>query len=1448
MSSAKKSKTRAMPALPTSPAPCLAHSLQNEDWPIEAQKVNDEQVQAFCREYAKTAPEKGSPIKPDDHIRRVKTALAEYTTRGLLGGKPLPEEFLRQGSEHILSPSPEELMELYATLLRDNLDLNPKMREVLTDQTFATATMTLHGDQIEQHFRQHHQNAPPQQRAPCGCGVDHGDEDALDFPEDSYEDEPDEEEDEDDEDDDERDEDEDEDEDSMDDDEYEEDDEQDVVDGYSHHYDDVNLKRMAYEEEKLKLETVRRVREEERRLKEEFRKKKLSERHKQKQEKDRIELLQRLRREDEERRKREALEKQRREKLELEMRRKREAAEADQTARSFLFQCTMLSQIETVKQMIGATPDDSCSLTGLPRFSTTAATRLFGWEYMTMVEGVGEVSEERGVQETLLHVAVRVGCTDLATFFIDKGAPLDALDAEGLTPLHTAAKHTSPFEVCKLLVEKTAHHIDRTCIVSGKTALHYAAQNGNAELVALLLQHHARINPVDLKGNTPELLAKAGLESALSEKPSKANTKQANTAKAQKYRSTMQHLQKAIAAVKEAQSRKDAQLEEQRRKEEALAREEAEKDNAARRKQEEKLEADLRRRLEEEKELERLKAMTSDPNGNNNNSNKKKKKKKGKGGNDNIPTSKDIPHSAVATSKVEHSSESAASSPALPSVNVKTIQDPVSSQSPKTATRTAVTTVSPETTTKGQGPVSAVPTVPAKPAPAPAVVARIPKPKTSYRPSQLVVTRMTDMGFPLRESRKALIQTEGRVEDAIDLLTSGAQLADDSEDEAELAAEKARAKQKLSAANALKAVAQVRPHDTFVNGHHPVVRPVQQQQQLPQQSQQHSGHPPHQQHPHPNQPHHQQPQQQLPIHHSQAQPMAYQRTHNGPPGMFTVQQRPVNHPVQILQRTHPMAPHVQPRSVPTQVLQRPPSHVQNGQQPAMNAQNQATRRSFSNQGVPPMSSPITHPATTLASFIAPRTGQPAPPTRAPYSYGPAASSTMHTKPLTAPSINTSQLHQNSGYKIPGSTSASVLDRSTPGRGSVGDIGLARKFGSMDLSEHQGYGSSPGFSSFPTANSTWDMNLNNKGTTPTSLELPAPISAGYQQSSMGGHNLWATPGLSLPGPPLLQSVGDNSSMSSFGSPFLTSLPAAHHSQHPQQHSQQHSHHQHQLGQHQQQQHHPRSPTAGSSLGGLKGYGLSDMDLGNADGEMIKDVLAMTGAIDSEEFAKFEAEYSLLDSGFSTGSNNNSSSAAPSRAVGGGRGSSSGASGQTASSLWGNSGSDSNHHGLPSPIGTVNGHARRGLDGFDGHGSNGLSDSKGGVSEYSQWNSGFALEQTMYPATTRQQGAGSSSSFVDSFFGSQARSGSSPYNQHAQLQQQPLSPFEYSPFGGLGGSGGVSHTSPALSSSSLSNVIGSHGSRGGSGSGGSQAVSGMPTSSSSSSSAVKKEGSGPNSPKN
>ncbi|KAG0053526.1 Tudor domain-containing protein 7 [Gryganskiella cystojenkinii] len=1366
-----------------------------------------------------TAPEQGSEIEPDDHIRRITMALTQYTTRGFPGGKGLPEELLRQGTEQLLAPS-SEIMELYATLLRDNLDLNPKMREVLTDQSFAASSLGLSHD-----FHLHHHHSPP--RSCEDCGADHGHEDRLDFPDDSYEDEPDEEESEGEEeygDDDTHDHNHDHDgshhlhhhhhhhddyvEDSLDDEDYEDDDEQDVVDGYSHHYEENNVKMMAYEEEKLKLETVRRVREEERRLKEEFRKKRMSERLRQKQEKERILLLQRLRLEDEERRRREALEQQRKEKLEEEMRKKREAAVADQTARSFLFQRTQRSEAKLVKEMIESSPENSSSLAGVPKFCTQAATRLVGWEFMTIVEGVGEVSEERGIQETLLHVAVRIGCVELAVFFVEKGAPLDALDSNGLTPLHTAAKHSSPFEICKLLVEKTVHHIDKSCIISGKTAMHYAAQSGNADLVALLLAHHARINPLDVKGNTPEALAKSGLDSVLSEKPTKNNSKQSNTAKAQKFRNTLGHLQKALAAIKEAQSRKDAQLEEQRRKDEALARAEAEKDNAARRKQEEKLEADLRRRLEEEKELERLKAMASDPNGNNNSSSKnKKKKKKGKGGNEGpVSNSRDTPqpaHATISSAATSSTTVVSSSSTTTPQMSATTPQSSV----PATV-QSAVTSKPLSTPALVSTPAPVVVATPPK------LVVRIPKPKTSYRPSHLVVTRMTDMGFPLRDSRKALIQTEGRVEDAIDLLTSGAQLADDSEDEAELAAEKAKAKQAAAAlaARALQAKSQEANTNTNANGFSPATRPAANGGFVPGS---------------------QQAQQPAQLQH-QAPPQI--RTGQAPPGIHPASVRPVNHPVQILHRTHAMAPHVQPRSVPTQVLQRPQPHT-----PATPLTvNPTLRKSLSNQGVPSMSSPPTQPATTIASFIAPRTVQPTPPTRAPYSYGPTSSATQ-PKPLLSPSAST----PGSGFKIPLSGSTSSLDRTVGDRRPSAEYGLGgitRKFGSMDLTGAQqssslspgGFGSGS-FSGFPTSTPTWDTNLTNLNMNATSMELPSPISAGFQPPSMTGHSLWGTPGLSLPGAPLLQTVGDNANPNAtFGSPFLTSLPASHHQQH----------HNPAQQQQQQQQQQPLSRPSGV------GFGASDtLDLGDED----EDVLAMTMARDTEEFAKYEAEYSSLANGGAS-----QGATPPSRAVGGGRGST---SHPPLNTLWGASSGGSGQNGgegnfgLPSPIGTVNGHGLlsgrvKSLDSrLDNSGSLDLQGG-GSVSEYSQWNSGFALDQTMYPGQQRQQQPQQQqqhhqsgvNSFMDSFFGSgvgmnggrapSSSASSSPYGLHQnhlqtyspqhqsqqlhhqqqrqqqQQQQQmhphaPLGQFEYSNFGVLGNlnsgvGNGLGPSSPSLSS--------------------------------------------------
>jgi len=68
-------------------------------------------------------------------------------------------------------------------------------------------------------------------------------------------------------------------------------------------------------------------------------------------------------------------------------------------------------------------PAESASVTNIPTFSTVSATDLDGWEYCVTVDGGGKVDKKQGMQETLLHVTVRVGCLDLAAYFISKGIP-----------------------------------------------------------------------------------------------------------------------------------------------------------------------------------------------------------------------------------------------------------------------------------------------------------------------------------------------------------------------------------------------------------------------------------------------------------------------------------------------------------------------------------------------------------------------------------------------------------------------------------------------------------------------------------------------------------------------------------------------------------------------------------------------------------------------------------------------------------------------------------------------------------------------------------------------------------------------------------------------------------------------------------------------------------------
>lgn len=869
----------------------------------------------------------------------------------------------------------------------------------------------------------------------------------------------------------------------------------------------------------------------------------------------------------------------------------------------------------------------------------------------------------------LLELQVALFHIFICVYNIPIGAPLDAIDFDGHTPMHVAAINSVALPICKLLVEKTMPHIDRTTITTSKTALHYAAMQGFADLVELLLVNQAKINIADLTGKTPESYAKAGLEEAMADKAAKKLPKNAANAKIQRYRMSLQHLHKAMATIREAQIRRDAQLEEQRRKEEALAREEEEKDKAARRKQEEKLEADMRRQQEQEKELERLKAMAA-ANANGQNSGgggKKKKKKKGKGGDQQqqqqqkqqpAPTS--ITISSPALSMSSSSPSLSIGSPAIVAniVTTPSKSTPLpQSQQPLSAPQKNISSAGPTPTVTG--PVSssvrsATETSSSKTNPTtaptsiltPSQPSRLPKIKTSYRPSALVVTRMVDMGFPSRVSRKALIMTEGRVEEAIDLLTSGAPLADDSEDETERKAEALRLKAAKKLAPAPVSVEQKKQEpqaeenigrsdmalrseapgisapsekspttisvSTPFNVPAPIPAPV----------------------PAPALASTPKPQPVLPssIRSSSQKPLT--KASPSSTAGYVNAYRSAGYPVQILQRTHPMAAHVQMRSVPTQVLQ----HAQ------PSGTSTTSRKSFSGEGRSAPSQPLAQ----KAPFVAPPPVHHQPPTRAPYSYGakpvPSQSTDATQDSLVSPTASTpaqptqSETGVGSGYVL----LKDIMDDI----GSVESYGSASPYPGTQSTEYTGY----------DERASWTASTSNLGT-PSGIGMggsyPVPTPSG---------NLWAA----------TESRTDfgfgatDMGMSALPSTFASNLSMSGSK--------------------------PNLSAIGSTRSGGMLVGAQDYnpEMEHPDADIIKDVLAMTGAIDSDDFVDgLDNEYSFKRSIPA----DTLSSAVPSRAVGGGR-----AQSHPTSSLW----SGDAFGGLISPISQSFSSSRLGGDSGSGDG--------------------------------------------------------------------------------------------------------------------------------------------------
>lgn len=841
---------------------------------------------------------------------------------------------------------------------------------------------------------------------------------------------------------------------------------------------------------------------------------------------------------------------------------------------------------------------------------------------------------------------------------------MDALDCAGRTPFHSAVENGCPINISKLLLEKAPHHVDRPSAIAGKTVLHYAAENGDAELVALLIQHHARVTVTDANGNTPEMLARGVLSR---DKPSKS--------KAQKYKAAIQHIQKAIAVIQEAQKAKDAILEEQRKKEAEMAREEAEKDRAARRKQEEKLEAAQRRREEEEKELARLKALAADPHGHNGSGgggNKKKKKKKGKGGQDVPPTTKEptapkaaINHLLDSPVLVNAPSPLGSPAPSRPSSTASPVPpalSPVVSQAtppkpapaaptngptssttssiisqPKSRSQSPVLVAAPKPTVIVPSPVSK--TIQPTSTPSPTIQ---PRPvRTSYRPSQLVVTRMADMGFPEREARKALMQTEGKFEEAIELLTTGAELVDDSEDEAEIAAQVAaeqaareavQESEKEAARLVAQQAAQQAAREAALEASRLKVKAAEfvpstpisaKQKAVPATS---------------------------PTNTASGKTTARAAAGDSKPSNTqqsgssqrqnnaSAQKGGVQHPVQILQRTHPMDPQAQMRSVPTQVLQRPHPHTNARSPPTANTPKSVTPGQLAPAPLP--GSMLTPTPVNVTPFLPARTQPPQPPTRAPYSYGSApVQAQSQPTPTHAPTATTD---------IPKFDQSSESMQQTPSTQLASNIVAGSEY-----QRQESAGGLGGMQQHPMIGSvvpegsiagTWDTQLGVHSMSPNvhqdQLQVDTTSAPSAIQSS-----LWGASSL-LPSP--MRTIAARSP-NAFQSPLSAIAPAA--------------------NQHLSDFQHRRAPPAllAASMDEMLRQSQMDMDLGAADGDMVKDILAMTGAIDPDDLVDSLAGYGGINPGWS----DNKPNIAPSLpAVGEGRASTAPAGSKNpVASLWG-----------------------------------------------------------------------------------------------------------------------------------------------------------------------------------
>ena len=110
-----------------------------------------------------------------------------------------------------------------------------------------------------------------------------------------------------------------------------------------------------------------------------------------------------------------------------------------------------------------------------------------------------------------LHLACERGCIQTSLLLLSKGANANSLNADGQTPLHTAAGGLKDFcELCSILVKHKAKidAVDK----DGNQPLHLACERGCIQTSLLLLSKGANANSLNADGQTPLHTAAGGLK------------------------------------------------------------------------------------------------------------------------------------------------------------------------------------------------------------------------------------------------------------------------------------------------------------------------------------------------------------------------------------------------------------------------------------------------------------------------------------------------------------------------------------------------------------------------------------------------------------------------------------------------------------------------------------------------------------------------------------------------------------------------------------------------------------------------------------------------------------------------------------------------------------------------------------------------------------------------